>query len=135
MRGGEMASQEQGYGDALSAPFWEAARRHVLTVQRCASCGHHQFYPRPYCLACQSDDLTWVPVAGTGTIYSQTTVHIQIAPEFDPPYTVALVELDEGPRLLTQIEGAGAAIGDPVRVRWRARPDAPPLPVFVVDRP
>jgi len=118
------------YGDALSAPFWEAATRHELVVQRCAACGHHQFYPRPYCLACQSDNIVWVQVAGGGTIYAQTTVHIQIAPDFTPPYTAALVELDEGPRLLTNIVGGETQIGDEVRLMWRERDGEPPLPIF-----
>lgn len=118
------------YGDALSAPFWEAATRHELVVQRCAACGHHQFYPRPYCLACQSDNIVWVQVAGGGTIYAQTTVHIQIAPDFTPPYTAALVELDEGSRLLTNIVGGETQIGDEVRLMWRERDGEPPLPIF-----
>lgn len=118
------------YGDALSAPFWEAATRHELVVQRCAACGHHQFSPRPYCLACHSDNIVWVQVAGGGTIYAQTTVHIQIAPDFTPPYTAALVELDEGPRLLTNIVGGETQIGDEVRLMWRERDGEPPLPIF-----
>ncbi len=121
------------YGDALSAPFWEAATRHELIVQRCGACGHHQFYPRPYCLECQSDDVAWVVVAGGGTIYAQTTVHIQIAPECMPPYTAALVDLDEGPRLLTNIVGGETQIGDRVRLMWRERNDEPPLPIFAPD--
>lgn len=118
------------YGDALSAPFWEAAGRHELVLQQCAACGHWQFYPRPFCLECQSDHVVWQQAAGTGTVYSQTTVNIQIAPEFTPPYIVAVVELDEGPRLTTNIVNGATAIGDRVRVTWRAREDAPPLPVF-----
>lgn len=118
------------YGDALTAPFWAAAARRELLIQRCDACGRHQFYPRPYCLACQSDRVAWVPAGGAGTIYSQTTVHIQVVPEFSPPYTVALVELDEGPRLLGAIVDGETRIGDRVRVAWREREDAPPLPVF-----
>jgi uncharacterized OB-fold protein len=121
------------YGDPLSAPFWEAAVRHELIVQRCAACGAHQFYPRPFCLVCQSDDISWVPVAGAGTVYAQTTVHIQISPEFDPPYTAALIDLDEGPRLLTNIVAGETRIGDRVRVARREREGAPPLPVFSPD--
>ncbi len=121
------------YGDVLSAPFWEAATRHELVVQRCTVCGRHQFYPRPFCLACQSDDVEWVAVVGGGTIYAQTTVHIQIAPGFTPPYTVALVELDEGPRLLTNVPAGETRIGDRVRLMWRERNDEPPLPIFTLD--
>jgi hypothetical protein len=118
------------YGDPLTAPFWEAAARGVLVVQRCRVCGRHQFYPRPYCLACQSDEVAWVAASGRGTVYSMTTVHMEIAPEFPPPYVVAIVELDEGPRLLTNIVGGPCRIGDRVRVTWRERDGAPPLPLF-----
>ncbi len=124
-------------GDALTREYWAAAREGRLVVQRCDACGHHQFYPRPFCLACEELDLGWVEAAGTGSIYSMTTVHLRVSPELEPPYIVALVELDEGPRLLTRIvneEGAplaeGVAIGDRVAVSWHDRGDDPPLPVF-----
>ena len=118
------------YGDPLSRPFWAAASRHQLVVQKCGGCGRHQFYPRPFCMVCASDDVVWTPVSGAATVYSVTTVHLQIAPEFEPPYQVAVVELDVGPRLLTRIEGGNVAIGDPVQVTWEKRDGLPPLPVF-----
>jgi uncharacterized OB-fold protein len=71
-----------------------------------------------------------VPASGRGTIYSMTTVHRQVSPDLPVPYTNALVQLEEGPRLLTTIVGAPARIGDPVRVTWKDRAGAPPLPVF-----
>lgn len=120
----------RAYGDALTAPFWEAAARGELTIQRCRACGAHQFYPRPFCLACDSTELVWVTAAGTGTVYSMTTVRIQVSPEFEPPYVVAIVQLDEGPRVMTNIVGGTCRIGDRVRVAWLKRRDAPPLPIF-----
>jgi uncharacterized OB-fold protein len=121
---------EASYGDPITAPFWEAAGRRQLTIQRCNACSRHQFYPRPFCIECSSDDVEWVNAAGTGSVYSMTVVRIQISPEFSPPYTVAVVELDEGPRMLTNIVGKAVKIGDRVRVAWRDRSDLPPLPVF-----
>lgn len=118
------------YGDPLTWPFWEAATRHELVVQHCGTCGTHQFYPRPMCLACRGTDLAWVEVSGEATVYSRTTVHFQIDPALEPPYVAALVDLDEGPRLATNIVGGNAEIGDRVRLTWRDRDDAPPLPVF-----
>jgi uncharacterized protein len=118
------------FGDALTAPFWEAAARGELVVQRCRSCGAHQFYPRPFCLACDGDGLEWVATAGTGTVYALTTVHLRVDPALEPPYAVAVVELDEGPRLVTNLVGAPATIGDRVTVGWRERDGMPPLPVF-----
>lgn len=118
------------HGDALTAPFWEAAIRGELAIQRCRACGTHQFYPRPFCLACDSTEMMWVTAAGTGTVYSMTTVRIQVSPELEPPYIVAIVQLDEGPRLMTNIVDGICRIGDRVQVAWRERADAPPLPVF-----
>jgi uncharacterized OB-fold protein len=123
-------SSSESFGDPTTASFWAAARERRLTVQRCRACGHHQFYPRPHCLSCESADLDWVGVKGTGRIYSMTTTQVQVYPEMVPPYVVALVDLSEGPRLLTNIVGAACRIGDEVRVTWRERKDAPPLPVF-----
>ncbi len=73
-----------------------------------------------------------VPSAGQGTIYSLTTVRIPVTEELPPPYLLALVDLDEGPRLLTNIDAASAGIGDRVTVAWRARDGLPPLPVFTL---
>jgi uncharacterized OB-fold protein len=123
------------YGDATTAPFWDGTRRGELRVQRCQACRRYQFYPRPYCIACSSDGLEWVRAAGTGTVYSMTTVRAELVPGFAPPYTVALVELDEGPRMVSTIVDPAVRIGTRVRVTWQERPDAPPLPVFRIAEP
>ena len=116
--------------DPTTAPFWAAARQRQLVVQQCPSCGQHQFYPRPFCLACGARAMRWTPAKGTGTVYSITTVHISVLPELIPPYPVAIVQLDEGPRLTTTVVSPGARIGDRVRLAWRERLGLPPLPVF-----
>jgi hypothetical protein len=128
-------SETAPYGDPLSRPFWAAAARRELVVQRCGDCGHHQFYPRPYCLRCQSDRIGWVKARGTGTVYAMTTVHMAPGPAFTPPYVAAVVELSEGPRLTTNLVDGDFRIGDAVEVAWRERPDAPPVPVFRPARP
>jgi uncharacterized OB-fold protein len=120
----------EGYGDPLTRPFWEAASRRELVLQRCAECGHHELFPRPFCVRCGSDRVEWVRAAGTGTVYSTTIVRIEISPDFEPPYSVALVDLDEGPRMLGLVDGEACAIGDPVGVAWRDREGGPPVPVF-----
>ena len=119
-------------GDPTTEPFWRAAVEHRLVVQRCTSCRTYQFYPRPVCLKCFTLELEWVPVSGRGTVYSKTTVRIPVIEEMTPPYVAAIVELDEGPRLTTNLVGEEAAIGDTVTVSWRDRPGLPPLPVFEV---
>jgi uncharacterized protein len=118
------------FGDPTTAGFWEAASRRELVVQQCQKCGEHQFYPRPFCLHCNGTELKLVNVTGRGTVYALTTVHLKVHPDLEPPYAVAVVELDEGPRFVSQIVDGTAAIGDAVELAWRERPDKPPLPVF-----
>lgn len=118
------------FGDPTTQPFWNAAREHRLLVQRCGACGHHQFYPRPFCLACSARDPAWVEVRGTGTVYSLSTVYVAPSPEFAVPYAVAIVALDEGPKLMTNIVNGECRIGDRVRVAWQAGEGTPPLYMF-----
>lgn len=120
----------EAVADPTTLPFWQACAEGRLTVQRCKACGHHQFYPRPFCLACESRAMEWAEVSGRGTIYSLTTVRLPVTAELPPPYLLAIVELEEGPRLLTNIEAESAAIGEAVTVAWRKRDPLPPLPVF-----
>ncbi len=89
---------------AISEPFWSAARRHELMLQRCEQCKTFIYYPRPRCPECFSDRLKWEPVSGKGTVYSFTVVHRAATRMFaDKPYVLAIVELDEGPRMTTNI--------------------------------
>lgn len=118
------------FGDPTTAPFWEAARQHRLLVQQCAACGSHQFYPRPFCIACNATDVNWVEAKGTGRVYSMSTVHVPPSPDYEVPYVVAVVELDEGPKLMTNIVNGDCRIDDRVRVVWEARDGTPPLPMF-----
>ena len=120
----------ESYGDAMTRPFWDGAQKRVLLLQRCLHCGHHQFYPRPICLACNGTDLEWVKAAGTGTVYSKTTVCIEVIADLAPPYIVGIVELDEGPRMTSNLLPGPCEIGQRVRVAWRERDELPPLPVF-----
>jgi uncharacterized protein len=121
---------ESSVGDPTTEPFWAACRERRLLIQQCKACGHHQFYPRPFCLACESPDLAWIEALGEGRIYSMTTIRVSADPSIPPPYVVAIVELAEGPRLLTNIEGGPVAIGDSVALAWREREPLPPLPIF-----
>jgi uncharacterized OB-fold protein len=114
--------------DPTTAPFWQAALDGRLVVQRCNACGASQLYPRPLCLACESTDLGWAQAAGTGRVHSVTVNHLQVRADLEPPYAIALVELDEGPRVMTHVEG-DVAIDDAVRVEWREHGDA--LPTLV----
>jgi uncharacterized OB-fold protein len=103
-------------------PFWEAARRHELCLQRCRTCGRHVFYPRVACPHCFGRDLEWQRVSGRGTLHTFTVVHRgQREFPLPTPYVIAVVELDEGPRLMTNLVGIAADaakvhIGMPVEV-------------------
>jgi hypothetical protein len=96
-------------------PFWEAAHQHKLTVQRCRDCGEHIFFPRPLCPQCYSSNIEWAEVSGRGKVYSFTIVRRPTVRGFDQdaPYIYAVVELEEGPRMVTNIVGC---LLDEVRV-------------------
>ncbi len=88
-----------------SRPFWEGCRKGQLMLQYCTECQRYQFYPRLYCMQCGSNALRWVEASGHGVIYSYTIIHQNKSPEFvnDTPYNVAIVQLQEGPRLLSNV--------------------------------
>lgn len=119
----------------LTRPYWDAAARGELHMQHCGACGKWQFYPRPFCLHCESDDLQWQRVSGLGKIYTYTVNHR--APnafmKARLPYVVAMVELDEGPRLMANVLGAQSAdmaIGKRVQVVFEKASDEVTLPQF-----
>ena len=86
-------------------PFWDAAREHRLVLQHCASCDRPIHYPRVACPHCGGSDLDWRPVSGRGTVYSFTVVVSNAPSAFlaEMPYVVAVIELDEGVRMLSNI--------------------------------
>jgi uncharacterized OB-fold protein len=125
--------------DAASAPYWEAARQGRLLIAECAACGKVHHYPRPFCPFCWSEDVRPVAADGTGTLYTYSTVYVNDLMPFKErlPYVAAIVELAEGPRLMTTIEGADPAdlrVGMPVTAAFRpvddADPDSPYLTIF-----
>jgi hypothetical protein len=91
--------------DGALAPFFAAARDGQLVVQRCDGCGALRFPPREGCSVCLATSATWVPVSGRGRVFSYNVMHQVYHPGFaaEVPYVVALVELDEGPRLVTNL--------------------------------
>ncbi|MFH1114963.1 MAG: Zn-ribbon domain-containing OB-fold protein, partial [Pseudomonadota bacterium] len=95
-------------------PFWEAAREEKLILQQCKDCEKHIFYPRMACPHCASDNVIWVNASGKGTVYSYTVVENNPPSAFvnDLPYVVAVVKLEEGVRMLSNIVGC-----DPADVR------------------
>lgn len=109
--------------DEESRGFWEALGRHELYVQRCRDCHTTRFYPRAVCPSCLSSAVEWLRCSGRGTVYSFTVTHQNQAPGFreELPYVLAVVELAEGPRLMTNVVGCAPAavrIGMPVEVEF-----------------
>ncbi|MDH3683554.1 MAG: OB-fold domain-containing protein [Acidimicrobiia bacterium] len=99
--------------DGLDEPYWSGARRHELWVQRCPSCGTHQWGPEWMCHACQRFDPDWVQVEGRGRIFSWQRPHHPVHPALadQGPYVVVLVELPHADR----IRMIGNLLGDPLQ--------------------
>jgi uncharacterized OB-fold protein len=90
--------------DHVSATYWGAAARGELLFQECPACGHRQFYPRAMCTACAADT-AWRRASGRGTVHTFTIIRQNLAPPWRQwlPYVVAMVELEEGPRMMSNI--------------------------------
>ena len=107
--------------DAESAPFWEAAKAHKLVLQHCTDCGKFIHYPRAVCPHCNGQNLDWRDVSGEGTIHSFTVARRPAGPAFkeDVPYVIVLVDLKEGPRMMSNLvtgDVDGVKIGQAVEV-------------------
>lgn len=121
--------------DALEEPFWRSIREGKLRLQRCVRCGCFRHPPQPICARCSSFDDEWVEASGEGTLYTFTIVHHPVHPAMESwvPYATGLVELAEGVRMVSLIQGLPL---DEVRIGMRLRLDfkqvAPDfaLPVF-----
>jgi len=122
----------------LSRPFWDACRERRLIVQRCTRCGEHVFIPQAFCSACRSTELEWVESTGIGTVVTYTEVWRPQTAAFDAPYTVAVVRLDEGYEMMTNLVGTGreaVQIADPVRVSFVDVDGDVTLPCFELRQP
>lgn len=82
--------------------FWEGTQAGELRLQRCDDCSHVYFPPRPFCPSCASRKVSIFNASGKATLYSYV-IHHRPAPGFTPPYAIAVVELTEGPRMMTNI--------------------------------
>ena len=121
--------------DNETRPFWDAAREERLLIQRCSRCGRHQFYPRPFCHVCWHDEVKWVEASGRGTLYTWSVVHVNDLPPFPErvPYVAAVVELEEGPRMMTNIvdcDPDSVKIGQRVQVVFHDTGEGTALPRF-----
>ena len=118
-----------------SRPYWEAAAKGQLLIKRCAACGQAHHYPRPFCPNCWSEDVSWEQASGRGTLYTYSTIFRNDLAPFDAwgAYVAAVVELDEGPKVMTNIVECTPeqlSVGMPVEVVFRELTDEFAAPVF-----
>lgn len=120
--------------DPGTQPYWDALKQNRLSLKHCKTCDQVHFYPRELCPHCYSDNLDWIDASGGGVIYSYTVAHRPAGPAFaeDVPYTIAIIDLDEGPRMMSRITNpeSGVRIGARVQVRFQPADDGLVLPVF-----
>ncbi len=112
--------------NAETVPFWRACAEGRLVIQRCGRCRAHQFYPRLVCSACGSSEIDWVDASGGGRLKSWTVIRRAVSQAFeaDVPYVVALVQLDEGPTMMTNLvscDPKSLVMDQRVRVTFESR--------------
>lgn len=121
----------------LTRPFWSAAREGRLLLQRCSRCATFNFHPKPWCIECGCRELPWTEARGTGTVYAHT-VSRSVAMnhpgwEAELPLLMALIDLDDGPRLYGQVSGCAPAalhIGMRVQAWFEPIGDTAGIPKF-----
>lgn len=126
--------------DPFTRAYWDAAAEGRLLIRRCQAdgCGAAHHYPREFCPYCWSEDVVWEAAGGRATLYTWSIVHLNDLPPFRDrlPYVAAVVDLAEGPRMMTEVidcPAQGLRIGMPLKVGFRrgtADEEEPAIPVF-----
>src|SRR4051794_36930353 len=121
--------------DPETQPYWDAARDGKLLIRRCNACKRAYFYPRDFCPHCWSEDVSWEEASGRATLYTWSVVRRNdLAPWPERvPYITAIVDLEEGPRMMTNIEDCDfdtLAIGMPLVVGFREDTEEITAPIF-----
>ncbi len=121
--------------DLETKPFWDGCKEGRFLIRHCNACGADHFYPRPFCPTCWSDDVAWKEASGRATLYTYSVVHVNDLPPFGErvPYVAAIVELEEGPRAMTNVEGVehdALQIGMPLVVDYKPISDDITIAIF-----
>jgi uncharacterized OB-fold protein len=121
--------------DDYTRTWWDAASEGRFLIVRCGDCGRAHYYPRPFCPRCGSDDVRWEQASGAATLYTWSVVHRNDLPPFNErvPYVAAVVELEEGPRVGTNVVDCDAddlRVGMALMVDFRHVGDGFSIPVF-----
>ena len=116
-------------------PYWEGCKAKKLLLPKCEACGEIFFFPNHFCPACLSDDLVWIESSGKGVVHTFTIISRPPSDEFaaDVPYVVAIIELEEGPRMMSNIIGIApdqVRVGMPVKVVFEEVTEDVTLPKF-----
>jgi uncharacterized protein len=119
----------------VNKPFWDACAEGVLAIQKCTACGHLRYPAGVACPKCLSSQSTWQPVSGLGSIFSFIVFHRAYHPSWEgkTPYNVSLIELAEGPVMLSNVvdvDNATLKVGLPVKVAFQRIDEALAIPVF-----
>ncbi len=122
--------------EADTAEFWKRTRDQQLSYQQCGACDGIVFYPRRHCTHCLGSNLEWRTASGRGTVYTFSVVRQSYHPFFraQVPYAVAWIDLEEGPRILSNVVGLAdpgtqLEIGQSVVVEWEAHEELS-IPLF-----
>ncbi len=122
----------------VTQPFWDGARKGKLMLQYDPATRRHQFWPRANSVRTGKRNLRWKQASGRGTLHSYTVTHVPTAGFEDrTPYLVGLVELEEGVRIISGLDGIAeddVRIGMPVRVAWERLEDGSPYFLFIPDK-
>jgi uncharacterized OB-fold protein len=118
-----------------SRPFWDAAKERRFLIARCRSCRHAHHYPRPFCPFCWSEDVEWADATGEATLYTYSTVYVNDLYPFREmvPYIAAVVDLEEGPRVMTRlvnVEAGDLRVGMSLVADFEVLTDDLTVPVF-----
>jgi hypothetical protein len=121
--------------DESTEAWWQGTREGRLRIKRCADCGRAHYYPRPFCPVCWSERVEWEDASGRASLYTYSVVYVNDLPPFAArvPYVAAIVDLAEGPRMMTNVvdcEFDELEIGMPLEVTFRQETDEVTLPVF-----
>ena len=121
--------------DEGTQPWWDACQAGQLMFSRCGACQHAFLYVRPFCPKCWSEDVSLEQASGRGTLYTYSTVYSNDLPPFPSkvPYVAAIVDLEEGPRMMTRVVGVdqeALSVGMALQVTFEEETPEVTLPVF-----
>lgn len=132
----EIAATPRPIDGLFDRPMWESIRARRMCLQRCAACGKFRYPPAPICPSCLHEEAAWVEISGRATIASWIVFHRRYLAAYEPPYNVIAVRLEEGPLMISNLDGvwpSGSWIGLAVRMIYTTMPDGAVLPRFALD--